>query len=101
MSNVCYELAPGNTWKDKNGARGVNQCSDNLSLLMAISFIVIFKLLVGISLSVPPVSAVSCYPTAGHANVPQSAGCGKNRLHTPYMTGGTRTSEKQQECYIF
>lgn len=54
---------------DKDDARGVNQSSDYLSLQMAICVIVIFKLLLDFSLSVP--SAVPCYPDAGqHTNAP-------------------------------
>lgn len=71
MSNVRYKLWSENSERsmDKDDARGVNQSSDYLSLQMAICVIVIFKLLLDFSLSVP--SAVPCYPDAGqHTNAP-------------------------------
>ena len=70
----------------------------SLSLQMAICVIVIFKMLLDFSLSVPPVSAVPCYPDTGQqANAPWRAKCGATHLHRPRSTGGDESSEKQQE----
>lgn len=98
MSDINYGLKICERSTDKDDARGVNQFSDYLSLQMAICVIVIFKLLLDFSLSVPPVSAVPCYPKAEqHANAPWCAKRGQNHLHMPCFTGGDKTSEKQHE----
>lgn len=71
MSDTNHGLKIHERSMDKDDARGINQFSDYLSLQMAICVTVIFKLLLDFSLSVPPVSAVPCYPDAGqHANTP-------------------------------
>lgn len=71
MPDTNYGLKICERSMDKDNARCVNLFSDYLSLQMAICVIVIFKLLLEFSLSVPPVSAVPCYPDAGqHANAP-------------------------------
>lgn len=71
MSDTNYVLKICERSMDKDDVRGVNQFSDYLSLQMAICVSVIFKLLLEFSISIPPGSAVPCYPFAGlHANAP-------------------------------
>lgn len=71
MSDTNHSLKICERSMDKDDARGINQFSDYLSLQVAICVLVVFKLLLDLPLSVPPVSAVPCYPEAGqHANAP-------------------------------
>jgi len=96
MSDTNYGLKIRERSMDKDDARGVNQSSDCLYRWQFMS--VIFKLLLDLALSVPPVSAVPCCPDARqHANVPSCDKCGENHLHMPCFAGGDKTSEKQQE----
>lgn len=53
MSDTNHGLKICERSVDKNDARGINQFYDYLSLQMAICVIVIFKLLLDFSLSVP------------------------------------------------